>query len=99
MAVELPNKISFENRNLKLMNEPENVTYRYIKTETKKIDLITFQNFQKLFIENDMIWRNKSNEFIYTTRTPTRRHRLELVTTKNISENAYLDKVHRENIF
>ena len=46
-----------------------------------------------------MIWRNKSNEFIYTTRTPTRRDRLELVTTKNISENAYLDKVHRENIF
>ena len=99
MAVELPNKISFENRNLKLMNEPEKVTYRYIKTEKKKIDLITFQNFQKLFIENDMIWRNKSNEFIYTTRTPTRRDRLELVTTKNISENAYLDKAHRENIF
>ena len=36
MAVELPNKISFENRNLKLMNEPEKVTYRYIKTEQKK---------------------------------------------------------------
>ena len=53
MVVKLRNSISFENRILKLMNEPE-VTYRYINTETKKIDSITFQNFQKLFIENDM---------------------------------------------
>ena len=36
MVVKLPNNISFENRILKLMNEPENVTYRYINTETKK---------------------------------------------------------------
>ena len=46
------------------MNEPEKVTYRYINTETKKIDSITFQNFQKLFIENDMTWTDKNNEFI-----------------------------------
>ena len=64
MVVKLPNSISFENRILKLMNEPEKVTYRYINTETKKIDSITFQNFQKLFIENDMTWTDKNNEFI-----------------------------------
>ena len=35
MVVKLPNSISFENRILKLMNEPEKVTYRYKNTETK----------------------------------------------------------------
>ena len=49
MVVKLPNSISFENRILKLTNEPEKVTYRHIKTETKKFDSITFQNFQKHF--------------------------------------------------
>ena len=41
------------------MNEPEKVTYGYINTEQKNINSITFQNFQKLFIENGMTWRNK----------------------------------------
>ena len=41
------------------MNEPEKVTYGYINTEPKNINSVTFQNFQKLFIENDMTWRNK----------------------------------------
>ena len=54
------------------MNEPEKLTCRYINTETKKINAIIFQNFQKLFIENDMMWRNKNN-FLYTIRTPTER--------------------------
>ena len=54
---------------MKLTNEPDKVTYRYINTGTKKIDLITFQNFQKLFIENDMTWANKNNEFIYAIRS------------------------------
>ena len=36
MVVKLPNSTSFENRILKLMNELEKVTYRYISTETKK---------------------------------------------------------------
>ena len=36
MVVKLPNSISFENRILKLMKEPEKVTYRYINTDTKK---------------------------------------------------------------
>ena len=72
MVVKLPNSINFENRTLELMNEPEKVTYRYINTNTKKIDSITFQNFQKLFIENDMTWTNK-NKFIYTIRTSTER--------------------------
>ena len=58
---------------LKMMNESEKVNHRYINTETKIIDLITFQNFQKLFIENDMTWTNKNNEFIYTIRTSTER--------------------------
>ena len=47
MVVKLPNSISFENRILKLMSELEKVIYRYINTE-KKIDLIAFQNFQKI---------------------------------------------------
>ena len=37
MVVKLPNSISFENRTLKLMNEPEILTYRYKNTETKKL--------------------------------------------------------------
>ena len=78
--VKLPNSINFENRTLELMNEPEKVTYRYINTNTKKIDSITFQNFQKLFIENDMTWGNKNNEFIYTIRTPRGRDRIEQIT-------------------
>ena len=60
IVVKLPNNKSFENRILKLMNESEKVTYGYINTDTKKIDSITFQNFQKLFIENDMAWRYKT---------------------------------------
>ena len=79
------------------MNEPEK--HQNINTETKKIDSITFQNFQKFFIENDMTWANKNNEFIYTLRTPTERDRIEQVTTKNFNQNAYLDKVDRENTF
>ena len=58
-----------------------------------------FQNFQKLFIENDMTWTNKNNEFICTIRTPTERDWIERVTTKNFNQNAYLDKVDRENSF
>ena len=99
MVVKLPNSISFENRILKLINEPEKVTYRYINTETKIIGLITFQSFQKLFIENYMTWTNENNDFIYTIRTSTERDRIEQVTTKNFNQNAYLDKVDRENIF
>ena len=45
------------------MNQKK-VTQGYINTEIKIIDLITFQIFQKLFIENDMTWRNKNNKFI-----------------------------------
>ena len=73
MVVKLPNSTSFENRILKLMNELEKVTYRYISTETKKINSKTFQNFLKLFIKNDMTWANKNNKFIYTIRTSTER--------------------------
>ena len=69
IVVKLPNSISSENKLLKLINEPEKVTYGYSNTETKKkVDSIMFQNFQKLFIENDMTWRNKNNEFNYTVR-------------------------------
>ena len=99
MVVKLADSISFENRILKLMNEPEKVTYRYINTDTKKVDSITFQNFQKLFIENDMSWRNKSNEFIYTIRTPTEKDQIEQITTKISNQNTYLDKIDQENTF
>ena len=81
------------------MNVLEKVTYRYINTETKKIDLITFQNIQKLFIENDITWTNKDNKFIYTSRTSTEKDRIEQVTTKNFNQNDYLDKIDRENTF
>ena len=81
------------------MNEPEKVTNRYINTETKNIDSITFQNFQKVFTENDMTWTNKNNKFIYTIRTSKERDGIEQVTTKNFNQNAYLDKVDRENMF
>ena len=99
MVVTLPNSISFENRILKLINEPEKVTHRYINTDTKKFHLITFQNFQKLFIENDMTWKNKNNELIYTIRTTTERDQIEQITTKNFNQNTYLDEMDRENIF
>ena len=82
-----------------MMNESEKVNHRYINTETKIIDLITFQNFQKLFIENDTTWTNKNNEFIYTIRTSTERDWIEQVTTKNFNQNAYLNKADRENTF
>ena len=65
----------------------------------KKIASITFQNFQKLFIENDMKWTNKNNELIYTIKTSTERDRIEQVTTTNFNQNVYLGKVDRENAF
>ena len=46
-----------------------------------------------------MTWRNKNNEFIQNIRTPTRRDRIEQKTNKNLNQNAYLDKVDRENTF
>ena len=58
-----------------------------------------FQNFQKLFKENDMTWRNKNKEFIYIIRTPTGRDRIAKTTTKIFYQNAYLYKVDRENTF
>ena len=99
MVVKLPNSINFESRIWKLMNEPGKVNYRYINTERKKLDSITFLNFQKLYIENSMTWRNKNNDFIYSVRTPTGRDRIEQITTKNFNQNAYLDKVDREYTF
>ena len=46
-----------------------------------------------------MTWRNKNNEFIYTVRTSTGRDRIEQIITKNFNQNAYLDKIDRENTF
>ena len=54
------------------MQEPEKATYTSIK-------------FPELFMENDMTWRNKNNEFIYTVRTPTGRDQIEQITTKNFN--------------
>ena len=99
MVVKLPNSISFEKRILKLMKEPEKVTYRFINRDTKKIDLIMFQNFQKLFLENDMTWINKNNEFIYAVRTLTEKDRIEQIMRKNFNQNSYLGKVEKANTF
>ena len=35
MVIKFPSSICFENRILKLINEPDKVTYRYINTHTK----------------------------------------------------------------
>ena len=75
MVVKLPNNIrNFENRILKWMNEPEKVTYRCINTDTKEINSVTFQNIQKLFIENDITWRNKKKR-VYLYRQNSNRKR------------------------
>ena len=46
-----------------------------------------------------MTWTNENNEFIYTIRTSTERDQIEQVTTKNFTQNAYLDKEDRETTF
>ena len=58
-----------------------------------------FQNFQKLFLENDMTWTNKNNEFIYTVRTLTEKDRIEQIMRKNFNQNSYLGKVEKANTF
>ena len=51
--------------------------------------LLTFQNFQKLLIENDMAWSQNSN-----------RRRSNWTSNKKIfNQNANIDKFDRENIF
>ena len=42
IVVKILNSISFKNRILRLIKEPEKTTYRYINTNTKKIDSISF---------------------------------------------------------
>ena len=42
---------------------------------------------------------NKNKEFIYKVRPPTGRDWIEQVIAKNFNQNAYLDKVDRENKF
>ena len=49
MVVKLLNSISFENKILKLMNEPEKVTYRYINADAKKDRLDNVSKFSKAF--------------------------------------------------
>ena len=49
MVVKLRNRISFENRILKLMNKPQIVNYRYVNTETKKNRLDNVSKFSKAF--------------------------------------------------
>ena len=99
MLAKLPDSISFEKRILKLINKVEKVTYRYINTETIKINSIKFQNSQKLLIENDMAWTNKINEFVYIVRNPTGKDRIKNVTPKNFNQSTYLDQAIRENTF
>ena len=68
MEVTLPNSISFERRPMFLSKKLEQFTYKYINTETKKIDPITFQNFQKLLFEKDMTQKDNKDELIYSVR-------------------------------
>ena len=60
-----------------LLKEPETTTYKYEDTETKKTDSITLQNFQKLFIKNDMTWVDKKEEFIYTIKKLTEKDTIQ----------------------
>ena len=46
MVVKLPNSISFQNRILKLMKEPEKVSYKY-RYKKKRLDNVT--KFSKAF--------------------------------------------------
>ena len=46
-----------------------------------------------------MTWRNKNNDFVFTIKTTTGRDQIEQITTKNFSQNAYLDKVHMESLY
>ena len=36
--------------------------------EIEKFDAITFQNFQKLFLEKNMKWKDNKDKFIYIVR-------------------------------
>ena len=49
MAVKLLNSISFENKTLKLIKEPEKVTYKYLNTNTKKNRLDNVSKFWEGF--------------------------------------------------
>ena len=46
-----------------------------------------------------MTWKDKNNKFIYTIRSLAERDQIEQITTKNINQKAYLDKVYIENRF
>ena len=74
IEVTLPNSISYEKRSVFLINELEKVTYRCINPETKKIDSITFQNFQKLFFNIKMTWKDKKPS-LYTQSMRTLKER------------------------
>lgn len=71
------------------------------KYGNKKIDAITFQSFQKLFLENNMTLKDSKDEFIYTIRgLPVQNtNQYEQIITKKFNENAYLDRLNRENTF
>ena len=82
-----------------LLKEPETTTYKCEDTETKKSDSITLQNFQKLFIKNDMTWVDKKEEFIYTIKKLTEKDTIQQLLSKTFNENACLKKLNRENTF
>ena len=63
IIVKLDNIIGEKNHYLQLKKEPEIKEYKYINTDTKKIDEITFKNFRKLFDKNGLEWTN--SEFKY----------------------------------
>ena len=57
-VVKIPNSLSFENGILTLIKKTDRNVYRYINTDTNNIYLISFENFQKLLLKQDLTWSN-----------------------------------------
>ena len=66
-----------------LIKPSEKNIYRYINTDTKKNGSISFQNFQKLLVENDLVWWDY--KFIYTISEKPDKRDFEQVLTKNFT--------------
>ena len=95
--MKLPNSVSFENRILRLIKELEKTTYRYINTDTKRIDSISFQNFQKPFVKQDLTCSNGG--FVYTIKESPEKRNIQQITTKHFKRNNYVKVSQRANTF
>ena len=82
MVVKLPNSISFENRILKLINEPNKVTYRYIITETKN-----FFEPETRFFESETIYNERRQNFL-KNRTFVVKYKVRLILGFDFDEKS-----------